>query len=109
MGQKMMKTEKELQTIVLGELHTHAECSNVKQVTITRIYGETWGVKTTNHDHEFDSPPTNDGGGRGASQHRIWLGVGATVANGSLVFERLPFTSGAAHTPTEADARSWSP
>ncbi|MGA7546331.1 MAG: hypothetical protein WBW08_10985 [Methyloceanibacter sp.] len=52
MGQKMMKTEKELQTIVLGELHTHAECSNVKQVTITRIYGETWGVKTTNHDHE---------------------------------------------------------
>jgi hypothetical protein len=52
MGQKMMRTEKELQTIVLGELHTHAECSNVKRVTITRIYGETWGVKTINHDPE---------------------------------------------------------
>jgi hypothetical protein len=46
----MMRTQEELQTIVLGELRTHAECSNVTGVTFTRVYGEIWGVKTVNRE-----------------------------------------------------------
>jgi hypothetical protein len=47
---KLMKTEEELQTIVLGELRTHPECSDVTSVTVTRLYGETWRVKIMNRD-----------------------------------------------------------
>jgi hypothetical protein len=50
MGQKLMRTQKELQTIVLGELRTHAECGNVTGVTIRRLHGETWGVGAVNRD-----------------------------------------------------------
>jgi hypothetical protein len=50
MGQKLMRTEEELQTILLGELRTHAECSDVMGVTISRAQGETWSARAVNRD-----------------------------------------------------------
>jgi hypothetical protein len=55
MGQKMMKTEEELQTIVLGELRTHAECSDITDVTVRRLHGKTWGVNTIARDRGSDA------------------------------------------------------
>jgi hypothetical protein len=46
MGQKIMKTDEELRTIVMGELRTHQECRDVAGVTIRRLHGKTWGVRT---------------------------------------------------------------
>jgi hypothetical protein len=45
MRQKMMRSREQLQTIVLGELRTHAECSDVRAVTVSRLREETWRVK----------------------------------------------------------------
>ena len=51
MGQKIMKTDEELRTIVMGELRTHQECSDVAGVTIRRLHGKTWGVRTMARGH----------------------------------------------------------
>jgi hypothetical protein len=50
MGQKLMRTEEELRNIVMGELRTHAECGAITGITVQRLRGETWGVKTINRD-----------------------------------------------------------
>jgi hypothetical protein len=44
MPQKLTKTRAELESLLIAELRTCPECSNVDAVAITRPVGRLWGV-----------------------------------------------------------------